>query len=64
MTQTIKMYLEPIETELQNLEEIGGPELTEYIQIMEHLKARIDQCLTNAKANLTPSADEADFMGG
>lgn len=43
-------YLKPILDQLQCLEDIGGPELDEYIEIMKELKKEITTRLENAQA--------------
>ena len=43
-------YLARVQAILQDMEEISGPELEEYIEIMEAIKEDVDTRLVNAAA--------------
>jgi len=52
----------PILDQIQNLEDIGGPERVEYIQILEVVKKDIEQRIASAKAIIAQAVKDGEMV--
>lgn len=60
----MSVHLKAIMTEIQNLEELGGPSPTEYLTILKVVKADIEKRIEAAESGIGEGWEVCDHCGG